>query len=272
MSELLPIFGLQEADTKVLTGGRYLMAANDPIDLIASLAKAVQDNPNPYQLTSHIALKTLSALDCRSVAIGIIQREGFLDLIGNYGLGEDTVSPFTRMPLWTLNPMTDAARTGEFVHVNSTQEMHSRYPVMASVKERPSEITVAAPIKFRNITIGSIAFGVIKPPPSGYETHPLTEALLAITGLYLRSYSEHKVENGRNHAEAAKTLTARQKQIIKLFIEDLTTDQMADRLRYSPSTIKQDIIKIYDIFGVSSRSEVVKLAEQAGILGDTAKS
>lgn len=248
------------------------MTSSDPINLIASLAKVVQDNPDPFQLTSHIALQTLASLDCRSVAIGVVQREGFLDLIGNYGLSDETTSPFIRMPLWTLNPMTDAARTGEFVHVNSIEEMNSRYPVMANLRERPSEITVAAPIKYRNITIGSIAFGVNKMPPAGYAEHPLTEALLAITGLYLRNYNERKVESGRNHADAAKTLSSRQKQIIRLFIEDLTTDQMADRLRYSPSTIKQDIIKIYDIFGVSSRMEVVKLAEQAGILGDTAKN
>ena len=247
------------------------MTANGSIELIASLAKVVQDNPDPYQLTSHIALHTLASLDCRSVALGVIQREGFLDLIGNYGLSEKTTSPFTRMPLWTLNPMTDSARTGEFIYTKTVAELNTKYPVMADLEERPSEIVVAAPIKFRNTTIGSIAFGVIKEPPAGYETHPLTEALLSIVGLYLRNFNERKVENGRNHAEAAKTLSPRQKQIIQLFNDDLTTDQMADRLRYSPSTIKQDIIKIYDIFGVSTRAEVLKLAESAGITVEKAR-
>jgi DNA-binding CsgD family transcriptional regulator len=41
---------------------------------------------------------------------------------------------------------------------------------------------------------------------------------------------------------------------------------MADRLKFSSSTIKQDIIKIYSIFGVNSRSAVVELAEKAGLL------
>ena len=248
------------------------MVSNDPLSLVASLAQVVQDNPDPYQLTSHIALETLAILDCRSVAIGAIHREGFLDLIGTYGLGQETTEPFVRMPLWTQNPMTDAARTGQFVYTKTVEELNTRYPVMADIKERPTEITVAAPIKYRNSTIGSIAFGVMIEPPAGYDTHPFTDAVLALSALYLRNFNERKVENGRNHADAAKTLTSRQKQIIKLFIEDLTTDQMADRLRYSPSTIKQDIIKIYDIFGVSSRMEVVKLAEQAGIIGDTAKN
>jgi DNA-binding CsgD family transcriptional regulator len=62
-----------------------------------------------------------------------------------------------------------------------------------------------------------------------------------------------------------KSLSPRQKQIINLFKEDLTTDQMAERLKYSSSTIKQDIIKIYSVFGVNSRSAVVLLAEKAGL-------
>lgn len=62
-----------------------------------------------------------------------------------------------------------------------------------------------------------------------------------------------------------KTLTPRQKQIIHLFSEDLTTDQMAERLKYSSSTIKQDIIKIYSVFGVNTRSAVVELAKKAGL-------
>jgi DNA-binding CsgD family transcriptional regulator len=40
---------------------------------------------------------------------------------------------------------------------------------------------------------------------------------------------------------------------------------MAERLKYSSSTIKQDIIKIYSVFGVNSRSAVVQLAEKAGL-------
>jgi len=41
---------------------------------------------------------------------------------------------------------------------------------------------------------------------------------------------------------------------------------MADKLRYSASTIKQDIIKIYGVFGVNSRTSVIELARKAGLI------
>jgi DNA-binding CsgD family transcriptional regulator len=74
-----------------------------------------------------------------------------------------------------------------------------------------------------------------------------------------------KSESDRDYSTSMKSLSPRQKQIINLFKEDLTTDQMAERLKYSSSTIKQDIIKIYSVFGVNSRSAVVLLAEKAGL-------
>ena len=95
---------------------------------------------------------------------------------------------------------------------------------------------------------------------------PVTQGLTALTGLYIRNLMAKKVTNGKDVSVAAKNLTPRQKQIIELFDEDLTTDQIADRLRYSSSTIKQDIIKIYGIFGVNNRHSVVSLAKKAGIL------
>lgn len=38
---------------------------------------------------------------------------------------------------------------------------------------------------------------------------------------------------------------------------------MADRLKYSSSTVKQEIIKIYSIFGINSRQAVLEFARKA---------
>jgi DNA-binding CsgD family transcriptional regulator len=88
---------------------------------------------------------------------------------------------------------------------------------------------------------------------------------LSICGIYLKNYLHKNFDNKRDYSHAAKSLSARQLQIISLFKEEITTDQMADLLKYSSSTIKQDIIKIYSIFGVNSRQAVLELARKARI-------
>ena len=236
------------------------------IEGIASLARVIQDDPEPDQFASHLALNVLTSLDCRALALGVISKEGFLDLIGYYGLSAAATSPYIRMPLWTQLPMTETVRTGEFIFIKTYEDFVARFPDMVESIEHKDVITVASPLKHRGIVIGSIAFSSIKSPSDDFRTNPTTEAILALVGLYMKNYISKNSIVGNNHSVEIKNLSARQKQIIELFRDELTTEQMADRLRFSSSTIKQDIIKIYEIFGVNTREQVVTLAEKAGLL------
>lgn len=236
------------------------------IESIASLARVVQDDLEPDHLASHLALNILESLECRAVALGVIRKEGFLDLIGYYGLSEKTTSPYIRMPLWTQLPMTEAARKGEFIFIKSYEEIVDRYPTMVESIEYKDAVTVASPVKYRNTVIGSVAFSAMNSPKDDFRSNPMTDAVLSLVSVYMTNYLNRRVENERDYSGAIKSLSPRQKQIIKLFKDELTTEQMADRLRFSPSTIKQDIIKIYELFGVNSREQVVILAERAGLL------
>jgi hypothetical protein len=95
------------------------MIENMAIKLLSELSKTVLDEPIPEILASHIALKTLAELDCRGVVLGVVQREGFLDVIGTYGYPSNSVEPYLRMPLWNPMPLTDAVRTGEISLFNT---------------------------------------------------------------------------------------------------------------------------------------------------------
>lgn len=245
-----------------------MIDANSPentVALIAELAKTILEDPSPEMLASHLALKILAPLDCRGVILGVVQREGFLDLVGTYGYPTNSTTPYIRMPLWTSLPITDATRSGEMNVFNTPEELRSAYPNLSSVADGHVGITVSAPIKYRNTVIGAIGFTSIKAPSNGFERSISTKAILALCGIYLKNFIDQRDENSIDYTIAAKSLSDRQIQVIKLFREDLTVDEMAARLKYSASTIKQDIIKIYELFGVSTRSEVLELAAKSGI-------
>ena len=241
------------------------MISINTTELISDLAKTVLDDPNPDQFLSHIVNKTLASIDARGAILGVIEREGFLDLQGTYGYEKNMVDPYMRIPLWTPMPITDAARTGEITVFASPQEMIKAYPHLSEFRESELGVTVSAPIKYRNTVIGAIGFTSIKSPHEGFEDSETTEGVLALCGLYIRNLLANRATTTKDYSAGVKTLSPRQKQIINLFKEDLTTDQMAERLKYSSSTIKQDIIKIYSVFGVNSRSAVVELAKKAGL-------
>jgi DNA-binding CsgD family transcriptional regulator len=234
-------------------------------ELLADLAQTVLDDPKPDQFLSHIVNKTLSSIDARGAILGVIEREGFLDLQGSYGFASDLVDPYMRIPLWTPMPITDAARTGEISLFKTPQEMIKVYPHLSQFGETEAGVTISAPIKYRNTVLGAIGVTTLKPPQPTFMKSETTQGVLALCGLYIRNLLANRATTTKDYSAGMKTLSTRQKQIINLFKEDLTTDQMAERLKYSSSTIKQDIIKIYSVFGVNSRSAVVELAKKAGL-------
>ena len=231
---------------------------------LVDLAKTVLEEPKPEQFLAHIVNRTLAPIDGRGAVLGIIEREGFLDLHGTYGYSTKMVEPFMRIPLWTPMPLTDAARTGEANIFLKPEEIVAKYPHLKdSITEHA--VTVSVPVLFRNTVIGVLGFTSLKAPSPDFAKLDSTQGIVALCGLYIRNLLAHKAENNKDYASSVKSLSSRQKQIINLFKEDLTTDQMAERLKYSSSTIKQDIIKIYAIFGVNNRNAVVQLAEKAGL-------
>lgn len=242
------------------------MISVDTTKLVADLAKTVLEDPDPDQFLAHIVNKTLASIDARGGILGVIEREGFLDLQGTYGYERNMVEPFMRIPLWTPMPITDAARSGEISIFKSPEETIKVYPHLRDFRESDLGVTVSAPIKYRNTVIGAIGFTSLKVPQDGFENSETTQGVLALCGLYIRNLLANRTAVTKDYTAGMKSLSPRQKQIISLFMEDLTTEQMAARLKYSSSTIKQDIIKIYSVFGVNSRIAVVELAQKAGLI------
>ena len=240
------------------------MITTDTTKHLADLAKTVLEEPKPEQFLAHIVNRTLAPIDGRGAVLGVIEREGFLDLQGTYGYATKAVEPFMRIPLWTPMPLTDAARTGEANVFLTAKDIVAKYPHLKDAANEDG-VTVSVPVLFRNTVIGVLGFTSLKAPSKDFHKSEATQGVLSLCGLYIRNLLANKAENDKDYSANMKSLTTRQKQIINLFKEDLTTDQMAERLKYSSSTIKQDIIKIYAVFGVNNRHAVVELAEKAGL-------
>ncbi len=241
------------------------MIPQDSTKLLADLARTVLEEPKPEQFLAHIVNRTFQEIDGRGAILGVVEREGFLDLQGTYGYERELVTPYMRLPLWTPMPITDAARLGEISIFYTPKELIAKYPHLAATETPNSGVTISVPITFRNTVIGALGITSLKAPKEGFEYSDVTQGVIALCGLYVRNLIANKKEGNKDYVSTMKSLTPRQKQIIQLFKEDLTTDEMAERLKYSSSTIKQDIIKIYSIFGVNNRMAVVQLAEKAGL-------
>lgn len=243
------------------------MPSDFSIELLRDFVCVIQGEPEPNILASTLALRTLAHLDCRGVIIGAIHHEGFLDLIGTYGYPDDLTEPYKRIPLWVQLPITDACRSARPIILKSPEEMIEKYPNYSD-PYLGEKITIASfPIKSGSSVIGAIGFTSIHAPSQDFMASPITESIIALCGLYLRNWGKKSsISEGTDYESTKQTLSNRQKQIIKYFAENLTTDQIAERLNFSPSTIKQDIIKIYELLGVHSRDHVLEIMKKVDLV------
>jgi len=238
------------------------------IELIRDVTKVILEEAEPNLLASTLALKTLAHLDCRGVIIGVVRHEGFLDLIGTYGYPNDATEPFMRMPLWTPLPITDAARQGKASDFFTPHDLVTKYPQFALSVPQGDAVTVSIPISFHSSVIGAVGFTSLHPPTDDFLTSPTTETIHSLLGIYLRNFlTKTKRIKDEDLELEDLVLTPRQKQIIRFFSENLTTEQIATRLNFSTSTIKQDIIKIYELLGVNTRDQVLEIMKKVDLAG-----
>ena len=69
-----------------------------------------------------------------------------------------------------------------------------------------------------------------------------------------------------------RDLTKRQYEVLALLSEEMTYDQIASRIGYSHSTVREELMQIYRLLGVHSRREAVREAIQRGILSADANA
>ena len=69
----------------------------------------------------------------------------------------------------------------------------------------------------------------------------------------------------RQHVPADQ-LTARQLQILRLMADDMTNSQIAMRIGYSESTVRQETMAIYKFLGIHERHEAVRAALATGLI------
>ena len=72
--------------------------------------------------------------------------------------------------------------------------------------------------------------------------------------------------SGSNSDATADGLTVRQTVILKAMADGLTNAQIARRINFSESTVRLESMSIYRHFGVHSRLEAVRAAQEAGVL------
>lgn len=258
--------------------------------MMLDMVRFIMTRPSGDQIAQHLVFKVLAAHAPRAVVVSRVSSAGTLRSVGSFGLEGRRLDTFNRLSLWTSSPMNDAFRTGEPVILATVEAVIHQYPDFASM-DAPTETLAAWPLSLPAQRVGALQVSFARPPdPDVLYTD--VSAIASILALYLSLMEapgtdpqDHADTSGqaarvdvdvRPDAEQASShtpplaLSPRQLRILELLADGLTNAQIAKRVKFSESTVRQETMAIYRYFAVPGRQEAVRRARLLGTLASTA--
>ncbi|MEY3625049.1 MAG: hypothetical protein RL696_430 [Actinomycetota bacterium] len=215
---------------------------------------------------------------CRAMALNVFQPLGVLatylarldsdnriSMLGSFGYSQQRVTNTGRPSIWEPMAITDTIRSGKVTIFESWDLYVDRYPDKAHLAS-PGEAFLCLPLRFRGSVAGG--FGVtFDRALTGVNLDLGLWETLALAGevFFANRWSQEMERNpiplsdyGEDVKFAFGSLSTREKDVLAFVAQGMTNAQIARKLSYSESTIKQDTIHIFKLLGVSSRDEAAK--------------
>lgn len=234
--------------------------------MLGPFVRMLTGYPDPNVVAEALQSGVLAPYGAISVMIYHRAHELELDQIGSYGNPAEISRMSTRISVRSDVPVARACRTG-IVQVAAHEELSEVFIADLQFPRMGPGGFVSAPIMHSARSIGAYSFVRL----DNYAYTPLDldlfETISHLLGLWLEPMRQ-RLGTARpvDHGHAPLSLSVRQKEILRLLLEGKTSDQIAQCLSYSTSTVKQEIVRMKSGLQVSSRQELVDYAVRLSLL------
>jgi signal transduction histidine kinase len=138
-----------------------------------------------------------------AAVVALSEDGGDLELLAERGYAPEQVAAWSRFPLSTRVPLSDAVRSGEMVIVPSVEERHRRYPELARIPAL-YPFSLSVPFVSEGEPLGAMGLSFREPPALEEEDRAFVTALARQCAQALRRARFYDVERrARAEAEAA---------------------------------------------------------------------
>ncbi len=252
---------------------------SDVLDLINFMASS----PSLDEVAQYLVLNTLESFQPRSILISSFGTDASLHPSGGFGLLIETPDNVAPQSLWDHTPTADAIRLSQPLHFASAEELHAAYSSL------PTDTNISVPLIVWPLVLEQTRLGLVQLhftelPEASAFAEKMT-CIAAILGLYIRllksrvpispdqtdHFSVPSLNGNRdihksNSHSPIHALTSRQTTILHLLADGLTNPQIAARIGFSDSTVRQETMAIYRFLGASGRREASRIAAMRGLL------
>ena len=231
------------------------------LTLLGELGEYInRDVPNLADLCQFSVFRTFSHLGAVSIFVSQLGSDGMIRSIGHYGISDDMQQSWNRQSIDDHLPVPDSMRNDRMYWISSAEDWHRDYPKLKEYKiEDETKAFITWPIKIKKSPLSVLGLTLHTPiAPSPNEITFLT-TVGGLFALHLSSESENAQHGTQSNEEKAYNfLSRRQREILELMADGNTNIEIGTQLAYSESTIRQETMKIYEIFEATGRADVIR--------------
>ncbi|MFP2906359.1 ATP-binding protein [Pyxidicoccus sp. 3LFB2] len=172
----------------------------------------------PSEVANAVVAHGLRSLEAYAGAVCLLKDEALL-VLSETGYVKEIVRAYQELPLTRRTPLTDAARTGEAVWVESPEVLEQRWPEMRGLLQEKSRSWAAIPLKDGERVVGVLGLSFASPRSFGPQERVHLEALCQLCAQALeraRLYEEERLAK-----EEARRLTELEQQFLGVVSHDL---------------------------------------------------
>lgn len=249
--------------------------------VMVDFASYVSERPSMDQIAQQLVLSTLSEYEPRAALVYEFHADGIVNLSGAFGLPSHVNGFRNEFSIWDETPAVDAIRLDRPIHIDSAHVLQETYAHLSTNCIMQTPLTVW-PLRLGSERIGALQVHFVELPKMD-ELKSDMRGVSTILGLYLgllnppltlvkhpssqagesSDFDYHS--NGRGTSTPAE-LTSRQLAILRFLITGMTNRQIANRIGFSDSTVRQETMAIYRFLNVGNRREAAQVAIERNII------
>lgn len=236
--------------------------------LSATLTNYLAHQPSMDKLAQFLVLDAFADCEPRGALISAFDGHGHVHALGSFGLDVDVVRGLQNLSVWDHAPAVDAIRSGVPLLLADGEEVEDKYPWLHE-HQSLLQPTVAWPLGLGAERLGAVQMQFMQQLDQA-RLHDRFSELMPLIALYvgLSTPSANGHDNGSADVKVSHDgpLSERQTTILHMLAQGMTNPQIAARIGFSDSTVRQETMQIYRYLGATGRREAARIAAMRGLL------
>ncbi len=241
-------------------------AGTEALAFVHRICRGLSAAPSEDRICRDLVLDLPERFSAGAAVLAQLRDDGALHVTGRFGYPGGDQLP-SRFPLTEDWPVIRALRQPEPLVLPTAASVLDRFPRVADSTCSPRPFA-ATQLTYGGSPVGVVGISFERPIDDVDGVTLLLRTVRDVVGLYIGAAWDRDSELGRTAGRRTDDapLSPRQLTILHLLAEGMGNAQIAFRIGFSESTVRQEAMTIYRALGVADRHSAVAAAQTRGIL------